>query len=216
MALNNVDNNEEKLEDLDEFDFEYARGLLLSEELLKSTLENYYKSMNGVVSKLTKLFNDINEKSSELKEAAVKEYKIEVHALKSTSANVGALLISKVARILEVASASGELEKIQALHPILIEELAKHKERLDTIFTNNTEKKEMNDVKEIVPYLDMLQNSLENEDYATADIVMEEVQKYIFNDDIQLSIKLLAEQIFNLEADEAEQTVCKIREQVNV
>ena len=217
MVLNETvyDDNKDKLEDLDEFDFEYARSLLLSEELLKSTLENYYKSMDSVKSKLSNLYDGIFEKTSEVNDEIIKEYKIEVHALKSTSANVGALLISKVARILEVASANGEITKIKALNPILMEELDKHKERLGTVFNKDIDKKVMQDVKELIPYLDMLQNSLENEDFGTTDLVMLEVQKYVYNDDIQKSIDLLADQILNLETEEAKCTVCEIREIIN-
>ena len=44
---------------------------------------------------------------------SLNNYRIEVHALKSSAATVGALLLSKTARLLEVAAADGKIEKIK-------------------------------------------------------------------------------------------------------
>ena len=62
---------------------------------------------------------------------ALDNYRIEVHAVKSTAATVGALLLSKLARLLELAAKEGNLERMERLHPILLEEMKAHKERLE-------------------------------------------------------------------------------------
>ena len=60
-------------------------------------------------------------------------------------------------------------------------------------------------------YLDMLKTSLENEDYGTADFVCGEIQKYQYSDEIQALTEKLAGQIFNLESEEALETIEVIR-----
>ena len=65
---------------------------------------------------------------------------IEVHALKSSAAMVGGMLLSKVARLLEVAAGEKDVNRIKVLHPILREERLKHKTRLLKFFPEVTEK----------------------------------------------------------------------------
>ena len=69
------------------------------------------------------------------------EYRTRVHALKSNMAMVGALLLSKIARMLEVAALEGNIEKIDRLHPILLEEIKNHKERM-AVFAGERTKEE--------------------------------------------------------------------------
>ena len=143
------------------------------------------------------------------KEDCLKNYKIEVHALKGTAATVGALLLSKVARLLEVAAAEKNIEKIKVLHPILLEEIQKHKERVSTLFI---EKKQEIDNKELIEsYLNMLNMGLMQEDYDTADFIIGEINKYQYTDEMQLLVDELAGQILNMETSVAIETVEKIK-----
>lgn len=191
------------LPQLDEFDFEYALGLLQREELLMQSLENFKDMLKYLPEKLKVLLEEIE------KEDCLKNYKIEVHALKGTAATVGALLLSKVARLLEVAAAEKNIEKIKVLHPILLEEIQKHKERVSTLFI---EKKQEIDNKELIEsYLNMLNMGLMQEDYDTADFIIGEINKYQYTDEMQLLVDELAGQILNMETSVAIETVEKIK-----
>jgi len=145
----------------------------------------------------------------------IKSYKIEVHSVKSVSATVGALIISKLARLLEVASNDGNLDRINALHPILIEEITKHKLRLDEIFAQKKDKVEMKHITDLVPYIDTLKYSLEQSDFNTTDLVIEEVNKYSYINEVQELVDKVSSQILNLDADEALITLQKIEVIIN-
>ncbi len=193
----------ENLPQLEEFDFGYALGLLKSEELLMQSLENFRDMLKYIPEKLKRLLEGIEQEES------LKNYRIEVHALKGTSATVGALLLSKIARLLEVAAAHGEIAKIKTLNPILLEEIAKHEKRMSVLFPE--EKQEMESKELIESYLDMLGVGLMQEDYDTADFMLEEIKKYRYPKEVQLLIDELAGQVLNMESVNAIETLERIQ-----
>jgi len=194
----------ELLPAIEEFDFEYARGILRSEELLRTTLKDFYNSLDGVCAKLTAMAETIDQ------EGVIQNYRIEVHALKSTSATVGALLLSKLARLLERAAIDLDAERIRILHPVLMDEVAKHKERIETVLPKE-EKRVIEDVGEIIGFLEMLKNGLSEEDYDTADFVSEKLQGYQYPEEVQMLVDELAQHILNLETEEAIEVAERIK-----
>ena len=202
--------NEESIEalpDLDEFDFDYARNILQSEEVLRSTLIDFYNSLPALEQKLGILVDTMTQKES------LEQYRIEVHALKSTAATVGALLLSKLARMLEVAAGEGNVSRITVLHPILLEEISKHRERISTILPKKEKEKNL-DKEDLNALLDMLAVSLERDDYDMADVVSEELQKYEYSDGMQTLVDALVGQIMNLEMTQAIETVRKLKDEI--
>ena len=113
------------LPEMEEFDFEYAMKLLGDADLLRLLLDDFKEFLGESMEKLQNCWKELPETK------ALDNYRIEVHAVKSTAATVGALLLSKLARLLELAAKEGNLERMERLHPILLEEMKAHKERLE-------------------------------------------------------------------------------------
>ena len=113
-----------KWSELEGFDFEYAMEIFQDEEILNVILHDFHDSMDELCEKLDGLFSAINEGDN------LSLYRMEVHALKSTSASVGALQISGRARELERVAIEREIEQIERMHPELIADIKAHKERL--------------------------------------------------------------------------------------
>ncbi len=197
---------EAQLPQLDEFDFVYAMNLLRSEELLKKTLEDFYHQLGLLPGKLFPLFEGIHENEQ------LALYRIEVHGLKSTAATVGALLLSKLARLLEVAAINGDVDRIVRLHPVLLDEIEKHRIRIEAVIPKE-ERVQKCSVEEILPYLEMLQMNLENDDYTAADYVCEVLKKYSFEEKIQSFVDELCMQVMNLEAEDGIITISKIKDE---
>ncbi|MBQ7066310.1 MAG: response regulator [Lachnospiraceae bacterium] len=198
----------QNLPQLEEFDFDYAMNILKSEELILITLKDFYTFMERLPGKLSRLFDAINQ------EEIRALYKIEVHALKSTAATVGALILSKLARMLEVAAVENNVERITVLHPVLLDEIEKHKKRIATIMQDPEDKVVLKNLKEILPYLDMLKVGIENDDYDTADVICDEISKYVYPAQIQTMIDEIASQVTNLEACEAIINIDKLKMKV--
>lgn len=194
---------QEPLPELLEFDFEYAKGILKDEETLRQLLGDFHVSLKTMYQKLVILFDTITQEES------LSNYRTEVHALKSTAATVGALLLSKLARMAEVAAIEKDMERINALHPILLDEINKHRERIATILPKE-EKEPAGSMQ--MAYFDMLKPALMSNNYDTADFMAAEIGKYQFPDNIQPIVDELLEKILNLETDKAIEIVDKIRE----
>lgn len=192
-----------ELPELEEFDFAYAMTILQKEELLYKFLEDFHHSMKPIMQRLEMYYATIEQDES------LQAYRTEVHSLKSTAATVGALLLSKVARLLEVAASEKDIERIRVLHPVLLEEIMKHKERIETVIQAEEERPQANTVESA--YLDMLKLSLKNEDYTTADFMCTEIQKYQYPRLIQEKVNQLVESVFQLEAEEALHIIEEIR-----
>lgn len=118
------------LPQIEGFDFVYAMDIFQDEEILKTILIDFYDSLDEMCEKLNGLYDAIGEGDN------LASYRLEVHALKSTSAAVGALGISKQAELLEEAAIAGDVEQILVKHPMLMEDIAGHKERLSVIIPN--------------------------------------------------------------------------------
>ena len=65
------------------------------------------------------------------------------------------------------------------------------------------EKKVLEDISIIISYFDMLEMVVEQEDYDTMDMVMEEIKMYQYSEDIQIMIDRLSAQVLNLELENA-------------
>lgn len=111
----------------DEFNFSYALSILGTEDILRDTLCDCYSYLADVKETLDECIVHISD------EEAMERYRIKVHALKGVTESVGALLLSKLSRIMEVAAGKKDAERIQTLHPILIEEIKKHRERIKDV-----------------------------------------------------------------------------------
>lgn len=195
----------DEMPQLDEFDFDYAMNILGSREVLESTLSDFSRMLNLLPDKLSGLYDSIDESES------LNNYRIEVHALKSTSAMVGAMLLSKLARLLEAAAAEGNIERIRKLHGILLEEMMVHRERIQSIIVQEDSSKDMADKDTIMSYLDMLQYNLEGGDYDSADFIMDEMHKFRYPDEIHNLVDELSSNVANLDADAATDIISQIK-----
>lgn len=156
------------LPDLLEFDFDYARNHLQDDGILLETIRDVYQNLDSMKEKLEREYQllqqyffqepdknrseeDFSDKrdgevaSGQLDDAteAISAYQIRVHSLKSDAAAIGALLLSNLARLLEVAAMEQDVNRIRKLHPILMEEIEKHKERMSVFDTEEKEEESL-------------------------------------------------------------------------
>lgn len=118
----------------EEFDWDYAGRYFADEEQLMQTVRDIYVSMDSDAEKLQGWY-DIFSRETSLDEAqdALENYCIMVHAVKSNMAMVGALLLSKLARVLETAALQKNIARIRLIHPVFMEEFFSHKQRMGTL-----------------------------------------------------------------------------------
>lgn len=195
--------NIKELPMLDEFDFEYALNILRDEELLINILKDFGDSLYVLKQKLSSLYENISVPET------LHEYRIEVHGLKSSAASVGALLLSKLARLQELATIDMDYNCIHAIHPLLMCQIEKHRERIMGIFP-----KVDGGQKDIIEkeFLDMLEESLKNDNMDSVDAMCIEMMKYKYNEELQILVDKLATEILQLDNEKAIDTIQRIRE----
>ena len=100
---------------------------------------------------------------------------------------------------------------MRLLHPILMDEMDKHRERIASVILKKEEKKPYAEKIEQA-YLDILEISLKDENYDKADILCAEIGKYHYPEQLQLLVDKLLDDVFQLDTEEALQTLEEIRE----
>lgn len=195
------------LQPLDEFDWEAAMRVLQDESMLMETLQDFAESLPRTRDELNLYMDSIDAKES------LDHYRICVHGLKSSAATVGAILLSKLARLLEEAAANGNMERLRTLHPVLMEEMDRHYERLCTIFPEEEDAMIKND-EELQTYLAMLRGNLEQHELSASDMIVRELVKYAKGTALEDHVGELKKQVDMLEFEDAVSVTDQIMQQI--
>lgn len=196
------------LPELEEFDWDYAKRYFPDEKLLRQTVRDIYVSMDSDAEKMQGWYDMFaQEAPAEGAEAALENYRIMVHAVKSNTAMIGALLLSRLARVLEVAALKKNIARIRLVHPVFMEEFSAHQHRMAILVE---EEKQEYDTQEVRVLLDFLKQGLEEMNYDTADAMMEKLNAYRYAGGIKKKTETLNVQILNLQTKEAIQTIGEI------
>ncbi len=152
----------------------------------------------GLLKQMFCQFHDtIDQKAEELQsylnENNIQDYKIKVHALKSTSRLIGAVHLSEKAELLEHAAESGKIDFIKENTPELLSQYQKFKE----ILRDYTEKKEGSENKEKIDNnslkekLKELIQGIEDYDYDK----LENIQKFLNSYELPLDFSSFYDRI---------------------
>ena len=136
-----------------------------------------------------------------------------MHGLKSSAASVGAILLSKLARLLEEAAANGNMERLHTLHPVLMEEIDRHHERLCTMFPEDADGMIKSD-EECWTYLAMLRGNLEQHELNASDMIVRELVKYMRGTELEPDAAELKKQVDQLEFEEAVSITDRMMQQI--
>lgn len=145
-----VSRSDAAIPEMPEIDTAYARQYFKTDDLLLMTMQDVYHALPQMQETLREKYDAVfaQEREADITKA-VSDYRTEVHAIKSNTAMVGALILSKIARLLELAAIKGDTERIRILHPVLIEELGKHILYMEPLRKQETDKKEEDDEGEM-------------------------------------------------------------------
>lgn len=204
-----TDGSARTLPDIDGIMWDYGK-LFLPTDILFNTALEYYESLISTKEHILSLYRDIDMTDG------LKAYQTAVHSLKSTSAMIGAMQVSTLAKLLERSAKEKNLDAIHSLNPVLIAEMDLLYHNM-SVFDEYTSKNRTNNAKElqkletIQPSLVTLQNALEQFDYDTADLIMEQISDSSY-DKANEYIEQLKTQVMNLQSTPAIETIDKILE----
>ncbi|MDE7434296.1 MAG: response regulator [Lachnospiraceae bacterium] len=132
-----------ELPELAEFDWDFARQYFHDDQMLIQTIRDICMSMDSDMEELQNWYDEFTaEEQSEEAASALEHYRIRVHAVKGNMAMIGAMLMSKLARLLELAAIQGDISRIRQVHSVFMEEMYAHKCRMEPLTVTHEEKQE--------------------------------------------------------------------------
>jgi HPt (histidine-containing phosphotransfer) domain-containing protein len=178
-------------------DLTYARRNFPDDIMLASTLKNFTELMPSKLEKLAFAYESADNG------AGSDSYRIIVHSMKSSSAMVGLIALSELARTLEFMAKDGDIGGIRKLHGKFADDWKCMYERLSEAYeaAKKADRRDTGDGFAVLPeLLAMLRLNMENMDIDAADGVMKLICSYSYSP----VVTELTEQLKNavLELDE--------------
>jgi len=137
-----------------------------SEKLFVSLLGDFYKLIDMKANKIEKCIQD----------GMVKDYTIEVHALKNTARMIGAMELSEQFLHLEQLGNEGALEEIKEKTPEVLTHYRSYKVVLKQFGDKQGLEKRDADVPELKMYVSQIRDAIDGFDLDAADVAMENLE----------------------------------------
>lgn len=187
-------------------DLEAARKLMGSEAVLWDALSNYYRV---IPKKMKSIQNAYETEDWHL-------YTVEVHALKSTSRQIGAVELADCAAMLEKAGNCGDVEQIRKTTPELLAMYGQIEQLLTPYFKKDEE--EVSGEKLLTPEaLDMLLDEMNiamgDLDMDAMNAAIDHMKEYRFEGEKKVLFEQLIEAVDELAVDRGEEIVEALRKQ---
>ena len=186
---------------------------------IKKALENCGE--RELLDKMFCQFHDsINQKSSELenylKENDFENYRIKIHALKSTARLIGALSLSEKAELLEHAADSGNIQFIKEHNPSVMVMYREYLENLKDYTENIQSDINQNENADISAekfkeLLSSLINGIEDYDYDRLEKNQEDFEKFNLPLDFSSIYAKIKEYIYNVDFDKLKEMLPEIK-----
>ena len=195
--------------EIDGINWTYALSNMPDKEALESTVKNFYYTIDSEADYLENYWKHVVENNEMLD-----EYRIKVHAMKSSSAYIGAIMLSGMAKTLEYAAKDGKLEVVKYMTPTFLDEWRSYKEKL-SMYKTEVELVQIEDMSDIKEKLDELIVALEEMDIDKSDEIMEYLKQFEYEPELVDLFDKLAISVLNLEADNAAELVAQIKTMIN-
>ncbi len=198
---------------IDGIDWSYGFMHLPGKELLLETVEDFYKAIEVEADALEAFYNDIRNG-----EDMLTQYRIKVHAMKSSANLIGVIVLGGMAKVLENAARDGNIELIDALHDIFLKEWRGYKDKLKECINVDEEiqKEEIEDYSVILAYLEMLRVAMEELDIDAMDEAMAKLESFKYSEDVQSVIERLSVYVTNMDSGQAEILIEQLMDKIQI
>ena len=210
--------------DVDGMDWKYAAIIQPNAESLIDTILMFTSMIKYDAQVLKQNYNILlemlatNPSESEEVLEAWRQYRVKVHAMKTSAAMIGAVSLSSFARLLEDFSKNLIIEPIKVLTDIFLEEWLSYEERLSVFKVNegNMENKKKFSASDILDCLNPLDAAMEDMDIDTMDEIIKQIQCYEMPDKLKKLTDQLASAVMNLDIQMEHEIVKKLREEMKI
>ena len=208
--------------DVEGMDWKYAAIVQPNAESLLDVIVMFTSLIKSDAQVLKQKYNILleilatNPPESEEVLEAWKQYRVKVHAMKTSAAMIGAVSLSSFARLLENFSKKQIIEPIKVLTDIFLEEWLSYEERLSVFKVNegDTENKKQVSASSILDLLSSLDAAMDDMDIDTADEIIKQIQCCEMSDNLKELVEQLAVAVINLDIQMEHEITEKLREEM--
>lgn len=201
----------EELPSINGIDWNVAMIHQPDEESLIDTIRLFLQTIESDASFLEKQFVLLQNEVTD--DEILKQYRVKVHAMKSTAALIGAVSLSGIAKMLEDLALKKDINSIIAITPVFLREWRDYSNRLDC-FAIKVEEDSKEEVEQtvIIQLLDNVVMALEEMDVDLADELLGKLKQIKFNDESEPFVNKIESAVINLDADAANKVTTEWKE----
>ena len=208
-AAPNSDELSQLLESLPEIDLEYAYLHNDSPQMLYELLVDFVRIMETDAEELERYAKAVGQNDQ------LKSYQIKVHSMKTSAAMIGAVSLSGMARMLELAAVNERLDTIARVTPVFLEEWRSYKEKLRPVMERETQlakskEKLAFNAGVVSEQLFLLQTALADMDVDRADGIVNILAGFAYPEEYQPVMDGIYAAVRNLDAEKVTELVGKM------
>lgn len=194
------------LEELPEINLEYAY-------LHSGSPENLYDIMVDFIKMID---SDGDELEKYMTEENLKQYRVKVHAMKASAAMIGAIHLSGMARMLELAAIHERWDTIRSVTPAFLEEWRDYKNKLYPVEAREQAHAENMEIIEfnqdmVIEQLGLLKEAMDELDVDRADGIVEVLKVFDYPEEYKDYMEEIYIAVSNLDAERINVVVEQIR-----
>lgn len=180
------------LPELIDLDWHVPMRLYNDPEICLITAQELYNNLESEIDDTERLFKDID------KEGGVAAYRIRVHGIKGEFSAAGSPALAYLARLLEYASRDEDIDRIKALHPVLMSELRRIMTDWVELAPKPKSKPFCSDLNRLADQIESLKAAIEIMDTDTCDELMARIDDVAYEGRTAGIIEALKEAVYNL------------------
>lgn len=198
---------------VDGIDWNVAMLHQANKDSLIETVKVFLQTMENDADVLDKYFSALEACSLEDDtEEIFKQYRVKVHAMKSSALLIGAVALNGVAKTLEDLARDLDRAAVVAITPIFLREWRDYKKRLEFFAEpKNDVEKIVIPKSAVIQLLDNLVVSLDDMDIDMSDEIMNELKQLELGSDVEAFIQHLENAVINLDAASAREIIDDIK-----
>ena len=221
---------------IDGIDWEYAKLLVGDAGVLPDAAKSFYDSMEREGELLRRIYDelsadgdepsaDVDELSADgnklpvdVDEEKLRLYKVQVHAMKSSSLMIGAVGVSALAKRLEFSARDGRMDVIRELTVPFLHEWEELRAGMSEYFNDEaSDESELLDfaADEVLSLVDKVAAAMEELDVDVADEAASALKKYSYDERLSPLMEELYLSVENLDSDGAADAAERIRKEVS-
>lgn len=197
-------NTDSRLCQIDGIDWEYALLHIKDENVLLSAVNDYYSMIEPDAAALDHILQQLIQARTEPEiQDFLRQYRIKVHAMKSSAALIGAVSLSGVAKLLEYAARDGRIDDLIAVTPTFLREWLGCRELLKPCIKESllhtVSGQEPADYEILADDLDRLVDAMEDMDIDTADEIISRLKTFSYPEEMAAVIEELSTAVLNID-----------------